>query len=375
MSNWRFYTLVFMLLVSGLAAPASLDAKKPKKAAKEYIYPGPEGWTWASPSKYGYDSLKLEKARDYLINKTNATGVVVCVGGEMIFKYGDITSNSYIASCRKSVLAMLYGKYVENGTVDLNRTIGELGITDVVEKGYEQYPDGLMPIEKKATIDDIITARSGVYHEASNEGSSAGKIERGTMRPGTKFLYNNWDFNVGGTILEQLTGRNIYDILEEDLALPIEMEDWDRSIQKKAGNTKLSIHKAYHFRFSTRDMARIAYLMLREGKWKDKQVISKQWCKKITSPVSSYKEVAGNNKKGRYSYGYMWWLFDAESPLNDWDYVDGYTALGYMGQYIMVFPHRDMVVAIKTDARYGRRMGTGSPGVNFVDLVFKARNK
>ena len=359
-----------ILALTALVLIPSLDARKTKKS-KETIYPGPDGWAWASPEKYGYDSLKLEKARDYLINKTNATGVVVCVGGEMIFKYGDIVTLSYIASCRKSVLAMLYGKYVENGTVDLNLTLEDLGITDVVERGYERYPDGLLPIEKKATIDNLITARSGVYHNASNGGSSAGTIERGTIRPGTKFLYNNWDFNVAGTVLEQLTGKNVYDIMGEDLAIPIEMQDWDRKAQAKGGNTKLSIHKAYHFYLSTRDMARIAYLMLRNGKWKDKQVISKAWHDKIVSPASTYKEVAGKNKNGRYSYGYMWWLFDVESPLNDWDYVDGYTALGAMGQYIMVFPHRDMVVAIKTDARYGRRIGGN--GLDFVDLVFKAK--
>ena len=46
---------------------------------------------------------------------------------------------------------MLYGKYVNNGTIDLQTTIGELEIDE---------KDGLLPKEKTATINDLITSRS-----------------------------------------------------------------------------------------------------------------------------------------------------------------------------------------------------------------------
>jgi CubicO group peptidase (beta-lactamase class C family) len=86
---------------------------------------------------------------------------MVAVGGRSLFEYGDLTRLSYLASVRKSVLAMLYGKYVENGTIPLNKTLREMEFTDV---------GGLMPQELDATIEDLITARSGVYHPASNAG-------------------------------------------------------------------------------------------------------------------------------------------------------------------------------------------------------------
>jgi len=69
---------------------------------------------------------------------------------KIVLEYGDIEENSYIASCRKSVLAMLYGKHVDDGTINLNKTLGELDINDV---------SPLLPIEKKATIKDLISAR------------------------------------------------------------------------------------------------------------------------------------------------------------------------------------------------------------------------
>ena len=344
---------LFLMMAAAILSIGTADAKKSKKEAKDYIFPTQEeGWVKANPEKYGYDREKLKELKNYIIKKTRATGMVVIVGGEQIFSYGAIDRNSYIASCRKSVLAMMYGKYVENGTINLKETIGDLGIDDI---------GGLLPIEKKATVDNLITARSGVYHDASNPGYDLkNRPERGTKKPGEFFLYNNWDFNAAGTVFEMKTGKNIYDALEEDIVLPIGMQDWDRSIQKKGGNLKVSQHPAYHFRFSTRDMARIGYLMLRNGNWNGNQVISEKWVKKITSVVSPASEVGHGSKDPRHAYGYMWWLINPEWSKFRPELEGGYEAHGAMGQYICVYPAIDMVVAIKTDSIYGRKIGNGA---------------
>jgi CubicO group peptidase (beta-lactamase class C family) len=92
------------------------------------------------------------------------TSLMVVAGGQIAFKYGDVTEVSYLASARKSILSMLFGNYVESDAIDLERTIGDLGIDDV---------GGLLPIEKSATVADLLTARSGVYHPAGSPGSDA----------------------------------------------------------------------------------------------------------------------------------------------------------------------------------------------------------
>ena len=62
-------------------------------------------------------------------------------------------------------------------------------------------------IEKTATIDHLITARSGIYHLASNSGdNSPDAPPRGSQTPGEYFLSNNWDFNAAGAVFEQETG-------------------------------------------------------------------------------------------------------------------------------------------------------------------------
>ena len=90
---------------------------------------------------------------------------------------------------------------------------------------------------------------------------------RGSQTPGTYNLYSNWDFNALGTIFEMKTGRGIYDAFEADIARPIGMQDFHRAVHSRQGDTTRSSHLAYHFVLSTRDMARLGHLMLRDGRW------------------------------------------------------------------------------------------------------------
>jgi CubicO group peptidase (beta-lactamase class C family) len=296
-------------------------------------------WSYASPLKYGYDPKVKELIANYIKREMNTTGLVVVVGGEIIYSFGDITEVSYLASCRKSVLAMLYGKYVENQVVDLTKTVDDLGMDDV---------GGLLPIEKTATVYNLITARSGVYHLGSNLGDDrAFAPERGSKIPGEYFLYNNWDFNAAGTAFEKMTGLNIYDAFETDIAQPVGMQDFRRSAQVKSGDMSISLFPAYHFYFSTRDMARIGYLMLRKGRWEDKQVIPEEWAKAIVSIVTPVEEMNPDSRKlGVFGYGCMWWIWDGDACRDA--FKGAYTAMGAYGQFITVLPALDMVIAHKT---------------------------
>ena len=270
--------------------------------------------------------------------------MMVSVGGRSLFEYGDLTHQSYLASVRKSVLAILYGKYVEGGKIQLDKTLRELEFTDV---------GGLSPREQEATIEHLISARSGVYHLASNPGDSTDSAPpRNSQRPGAYYLYNNWDFNAAGAVFEKLTGREIYDALETDLAKPIGMQDFDRARQQKSGDANRSTHKAYHIWLSTRDMARVGLLMLRQGNWAGQQVVSREWARRITSLVTPLNEMNPPELRSlgtgsRWGYGYMWWVWDA--PNSPGPFEGAYTGMGAGGQYITVLPKLDMVIAHKTD--------------------------
>ncbi|MFK7922767.1 MAG: serine hydrolase domain-containing protein [Bacteroidia bacterium] len=313
-------------------------------------FPGTAWITKTSDS--GFDAVKLTELTAYIKDSLNTTGLVMIYDGKMVYQYGDIKKVSYIASCRKSVLSMLYGKYIDNGTIKLDETIGELGIT---EEG------GLLPIEQQATVDNIITSRSGVFHIASNGGYDKGNfLERGAAKPGEYFVYNNWDFNVAGAIFEQKTGNTVYEEIESQLAIPLGFEDWNIKNQHRSGDKKKSQYLAYHMYFSTRDMAKIGQLMLNEGKWEGKQLISKEWIKKSTTMVTPKETVAErinwtHPKVPVWSYSYMWWLI--EEYQNNSIYEGAFTASGYGGQYITVIPKMKMVVAHKTALNIPTQIG------------------
>ncbi len=328
------------LVALGLALATGFACSPPPVADRgaEAVYPGTSWERIADPAAAGFSAPALEAIHPY-VDGINTSAVMAVAGGRVLFEHGPVDSLSYLASVRKSILAMLYGNYVADGTIDLELTLEELGMDDV---------QGLLPIEKRARILDLVTARSGVYHPASNAGDNlADAPPRGSQEPGTYYLYSNWDFNAAGTVFEQLTGRNIYDALETDLALPLGFEDWDRSIHGKTGDATRSRNLAYHITLSTRDMARIGHLMLLGGIWGEERVLPQGWAERITSVVTPSEEMNPEGLRGgEFGYGYMWWVWDG--PAVPEGFEGAYSGRGAYGQFITVIPSLDMAVAHKT---------------------------
>ena len=298
----------------------------------------------ASLAGTDFSQQRLDSLTDYLESNLETTGMMILQHGKIVYEYGDIEEVSYIASCRKSVLSILYGKYVEDGTIDLNQTIGAIGIEE---------DEGLLDVEKSATVDHIINSRSGVFLEPVNAGYDENNIlKRGSVKPGEYYVYNNWDFNVAGAILEIKSGNSVYQELEEQLAIPLGFQDWNIDNQKKKYKKSKSRYPAYHMYLSTRDMAKIGQLMLNKGTWNGEQVISEAWIEKITktvTPVDTVNVRYGLTKASdfQFSYGYMWWLVD--NLKHHPDFQGAYTANGWGGQFITVIPKLDVVVAHKYD--------------------------
>ena len=306
--------------------------------------------------KIGYDTQKLSKLRKYIIDSLNTTGLLIVVDGKSLFEYGDIEELSYIASCRKSLLSMMFGKYVNNGTINLDMTLEELEFDDI---------QGLLPIERQATIRNLITARSGIFHPASNAGDNLEYAPpRGTVRPGEYYLYNNWDFNAAGEIFENLTEKNIYETFEQEIAIPVQMQDFILEKQQKLGDTTKSKYLAYHFWISTRDMARVGLLMLNKGNWDGDQIVPADWVSLTTStitPTSQFNPMF--QREWNLEYGYMWWIWKDDNEIFD----GAYYASGARGQYLLIIPKLHMVISHKTKYAYRRRVRFPE----FKDLVYK----
>lgn len=345
---------VVVLAVAAAFTVASSCARPITPAARSYAaspwsFPAASWDSIADPRSVGWSPEALDSVRARLA-ATPTTGFMAVVGGRVLMTYGDVQAVSYLASVRKSVLAMMMGNYVKRGTIDLNKSLAQLGIDDL---------GGLSDREKEATVKDLITARSGIYHLASNAGDDTDSAPpRGSQKHGSYFLYNNWDFNAAGAAFEIMTGRDIYDALETDVVRPIEMQDFNRAIHRKTGDSTRSKYLAYHMNFSTRDMARIGYLMLRRGEWNGKRVVPAEWVDEISRAYTHVADMhPSNHRKGPFGYGYLWWVWDG--PYAAGPYEGAYTGLGAVGQHITVIPKLDLVVAHKT--RPGQRDSLGRP--------------
>jgi hypothetical protein len=115
------------------------------------VFPG-ASWECVAPrdvAAHGWSQEALRKTTEYIRDESNTTGLVVVDRGRIVYRYGDIEERSYVASVRKSILSMLYGYWVENGTIKLDTTLEQLQIDDI---------GGLLPVEKRAAIDHVITA-------------------------------------------------------------------------------------------------------------------------------------------------------------------------------------------------------------------------
>jgi CubicO group peptidase (beta-lactamase class C family) len=344
----RKCTFAIFLLAAVLAACANPSVSNreasPAALTAAQVFPDTAWQRIARPESAGWSSAALEELWQTL-STLSTTGMMAVVGGRVLFEYGDLEKVSYLASVRKSLLSMLIGIYAERKKIDLNKTLADLQIDDI---------QGLTAEEKKATIRDLLTARSGIYHPASNAGDDlASAPARGSQKPGTYYLYSNWDFNALGTAFETSTGINIYDAFEHEIARPIGMRDWDRARHRKTGDLTKSRHPAYHFHLSTRDMARVGYLMLREGNWNGKQIMPRGWVKESTRAFTPRLQMnPERHRQGAFGYGYLWWVFDDPSLPSMFD--GAYAGLGAVGQHIVVMPKLDLVVVHKTEPGEGR---------------------
>ncbi len=306
-------------------------------AQKRTSFPG-KTWEIVKPETVGLSSTKLDQAKKYS-ETINTAAVMVVVNGKVASQWGEVDKKYNIHSIRKSFLSALYGKYVQNGTINLDVTMRDLGITDI---------GGLTEEELNATVRDCLKSRSAVYHDALYESQNmkALKPKRSIVPAGTYWYYNNWDFNVLGSIFHQLTKKDFYKTLKEEISDPIGMEDFQISDGQYFKGEE-SMHSAYPFRATARDLARFGLLFLNNGIWGGKQIIDKAW---VLESTRYHSDAALYSSDG---YGYLWWVsrkYNKFPHLPNVDLPEGsYSARGAGGHYVLVIPKFDMVIVHRVD--------------------------
>ena len=313
-------------------------------------YPDKSWLKASSPELLGWSSEKLGAAREYTL-ALNTSAVLIVQNGVVVDAWGSPEVPYKVHSVRKSLMNALYGIHVAAGNIQLSETLAEIGIDD--------WKPPLSPEEKQAQVGDLLQARSGVYHPAAYETYNM-RTQRplpGSYAPGSHWFYNNWDFNALITIFEKKTGRRMEQEFRARIAEPLGMEDFRPEHTRYLYDLRKSRHPAFLFVMSARDLARFGLLYLRQGKWRDRQIIPAEWIEQSMVAYSSTKRI--NRLSG---YGYLWWIGK-----------DRYAALGSGGQTLVVIPRYQLVIV-----HLAEKLGKSDPLAHhqvgkLVELILEAR--
>ena len=244
-----------------------------------------------------------------------------------------------IHSCTKSFTSALVGIALDKGLIkDLNQKVvdffPEINITKLDEW------------KKNITIENLLTMTSGFdwpEWESSGKENPTDKLAFSVnwvefmlntpmkQEPGKYWNYNSGASHLLSAIVHKVCKMDEKDFIEQNLFNPLGISNYtwgkDRD-DNYIGGWDLSL--------TPMDMAKFGYLYLKNGRWKDRQIISKDWVKASTQLQFNFRLNNKNNNTNLIvrGYGYHFWILNFE----------GFIASGAAGQYIMVFPGKDLVV-------------------------------
>ena len=157
--------------------------------------------------------------------------------------------------------------------------------------------------------------------------------------PGTFFLYNTGATYILSAIVQKVSGQTLQEYLRTRLFDPLGIIDEDWESDPQGINTG-----GYGLRLKTEDIAKFGQLLLQRGMWNGKQVVPARWIDEATrSQIQSNSSKPSRPREEddwAQGYGYQFWRCRP----------GGYRGDGAFGQFCMVMPDLDAVVAITSES-------------------------
>ena len=330
-SLWAVNAVFSVLLLS-----ACQPLHTPNATAARMDYDITQGWRATSPEQQNVrtDALNaLAQALDADYPAIDSTLIVK--NGYIIFEKYSHNGNEHtyhdLYSVTKSITSILVGIAIDQGLI-------ESPAQPIASLFGDPDPNAWRGV----TIDKLLTMSAGldngVAYRDMNYCMTVRDDWRGCLAdvvraaPDTdQFLYTESGAHLLSIILTERSGQSELEFANDNLfgALDIVPAHWEVDIQgHNWGGSTLGL--------TTRDMAKIGLLMLNQGQWGQRQLVSPAWVAEATQKHSDGGPPLG------VSYGYFWWLPTVA------DYAT-YTAFGSGGQFIQVIPQLNAVVVITAE--------------------------
>ncbi len=164
-------------------------------------------------------------------------------------------------------------------------------------------------------------------------------LEQPMVRPaGATYNYNGGLTFLLAAIIERLAGQGIDAFAQQALFSPLGIKPADVDWNRYADGTANPVSG---LRLRPRDMARIGQMVLDQGAWQGRPVVSPGYIAESLEPQV--------NGVGLYFYGYQWWLGRSLVAKRELRWA---AAFGHGGQRIFIVPEQSLVVVV-TAGLYG----------------------
>jgi CubicO group peptidase (beta-lactamase class C family) len=310
------------------------------------VDPAPdEQWTMAAPAEVGIDGAALDLAARNLPANHGLASMIVLRHGTPVFEqywngYDKDTLHD-LRSATKSITSLMVGVAIDQGMLS--------GVNEpIATRLAGPYPNA-PALANGITLAHLLTMSSGL---ACNDfvGSSPGNEEKmygspdwvrfflelpKSAPPGTASYYCTGSPVALGRVVAEASRRPIPEFADTFLFAPLGVRgarwaSFDGGRQTDTGG---------HIRMRPRDMARIGQLVLQNGQWNGRQLVSAAW---IAESTRAHTVI------GETPYGYLWW---SRQVLVAGRRVEVRYADGNGGQFIFIVPELDLV-AVFTGENY-----------------------
>lgn len=205
-------------------------------------------------------------------------------------------------------------------------------------------PDSVSPNLAALTVRDMLIMSDGMDPEPTYVAGTTNNWVKGFLaapikyKPGTVFLYNSLGTFMLSAIVQKVTGQKLVDYLKPRLFDPLGISGMDWEENMMGINTG-----GWGLRIRTEDMAKLGQLYLQKGQWNGNQVLPAAWIEEATKEKifrhPDMPQVAKDTSDWEQGYGYQIWRSRHHS----------YRADGAFGQFILVLPDQDAVIAIQSE--------------------------
>lgn len=330
MRNWPRCRRALLIAGATMLGAAGV----PVAAAQEPVWPT-QGWRTSTPEAQGLDSDALAEALDHVRDHgTRIHSLTIVRNGHIVldayfwpFQNGQVHD---LASVTKSVTTTLAGIAVGQGAfTGMSQTLAS--IFDARSMAH------LDERKRRLTLQHLMSMTAGLDCHAEPAEATLWQMRNSQdwtqfmldlpMRdePGSRFEYCSGGMHLLSGAITRATGVSASEFARRELFAPLGIghAEWPADAQGISFGWG-------DLRLQPRDMAKLGYLWLNNGRWEGRQIVPKDWMEAAVQPQAQ-------PPNSRQQYGYGLWLHADRQPPE-------FEAVGRGGQRIAVVPDKGLVV-------------------------------